>query len=472
MRYSFTRPRIWVAILVGALIWTAASGIRHDLFAEGEGIYQGLKTFTDVLEIIEKSYVDEVNTKELIEKAIQGMVSSLDPHSALLPPEAYEDLKIDTRGEFTGIGISISLRDGVITVIAPIEGTPAYTAGIKAGDRILSVDGKATRDLREAVKMMRGPKGTSVKVTILREGETEPIDFDLVRDVIPIQSVHSFLLRPGYGYVWITHFRDQTTEDLQKALATLDTSETPLKGLVLDMRDNPGGLLPQAIRVTDLFLEKGEILTIKGRLKRHTKSFEAHSDDKPPQYPIVVLINGGSASASEIVAGALQDHHRALILGTTSFGKGSVQTVENLRDGYGLKLTIARYYTPSGRSIQAKGIEPDIEVKPLAVEDDPSADAEDRHISEKDLRNHLDAESPREEDSVDTDAEPEVEPKRKAPSKDAIPEEPETKPKKRRPGAMPQRLGPLTVERLNKDNQVVRALDILMGYEILSRRQD
>jgi len=459
MRHSSARPRIWVAMLIGVLLWTAASGILHDLHAEGEDIYQGLKTFTDVLEIIEKNYVDEVDAKALIEKAIDGMVGSLDPHSALLPPEAYEDLKIDTRGEFTGIGISISLRDEMIIVVAPIEGTPAYAAGIKAGDRIVAVDGKATRDLREAVKMMRGPKGTHVTVTILREGEPEPIDFDLVRDVLPIQSVHSMLLKPGYGYVWITHFRDQTVDDLQKAMAEMDTADRPLKGLVLDMRDNPGGLLPQAIQTADLFLEKGNILSIRGRIKRHTKSFEARPDADPPRYPIVVLINGGSASASEIVAGALQDHRRALILGTTSFGKGSVQTVENLGDGYGLKLTIARYYTPSGRSIQAKGIEPDIVVQPLTAEEVATAEIADRHISEKDLRNHLDAEDPE-----------------GAPAPETPPSQPDdeiedegSKPPRRHPRGGPRPPGPLTVERLMKDNQVSRALDILTGYELLSR---
>jgi carboxyl-terminal processing protease len=310
-----------------------------------------------------------------------------------------------------------------------------------------------------------------VTVTIVREGEPDPIDFDLIRDVIPIQSVHSLLLRPGYGYVWITHFRDQTVEDLEKALAGLDKPEAPLKGLILDMRDNPGGLLPEAIRIADLFLEKGNILSIKGRLKRHTKNFDAHPDANPPRYPIVVLINSGSASASEIVAGALQDHHRALILGTTSFGKGSVQTVENLRDGYGLKLTIARYYTPSGRSIQAKGIEPDIEVKPLPAEDDPTAGSEERHISEKDLRNHLDAESEA-EGGAETEPAEEIGPQETLPPAEETPEKIKPKPQKRRPKAMPSRLGPLTVERLDKDNQVVRALDILRGYEIFGRQRN
>jgi carboxyl-terminal processing protease len=453
-------------MLAALLLWTAGSGFLQHLHASGEDIYKGLKTFTDVIEIIEKSYVDEVDTKDLIQKAIQGMVSSLDPHSALLPPEAFEDLKIDTRGEFTGIGISISLKDGFITVVAPIEGTPAWKAGIQAGDRIVEVDGKATRDLREAVKMMRGPLGTPVKVTVLREGEPDPTDFNLVRDVIPIESVRSLSLRPGYGYVWITHFRDQTADDLRKALAELDRPEAPLRGLILDLRDNPGGLLPQAIEVSDLFLEKGTILSIKGRLKRHTKIFDAKPDASPPRYPIVVLINGGSASASEIVAGALQDHHRALILGTTTFGKGSVQTVENLRDGYGLKLTIARYYTPSGRSIQAKGIEPDIEVAAWSPEPGPDGAADERHISEKDLRNHLEAEGHEQAPESPEDA-PELVPE----DGGAPPDPGKPKPRRRRPGAMPPRVGPLSVERLAGDNQVMRALDILMGYEILSRKQ-
>ena len=315
--------------------------------------------------------------------------------------------------------------------------------------------------------MMRGPKGTRVSVTILREGEPDPIEFELVRDVIPIESVLSLMLRPGYGYVWITHFREQTAEDLEKALAALDKPEAPLKGLILDLRDNPGGLLPQAIQISDKFLEEGTILSIKGRLKRHTKIFDAHPDDNPPKYPIVVLINGGSASASEIVAGALQDHHRALLLGTTTFGKGSVQTVENLRDGYGLKLTIARYYTPSGRSIQAKGIEPDIEVQPWLAEPEPSGDADARRISEKDLRNHLEAEGD-EENRPKEKPEPTMEQPEKRPSDDADPAPAKPKSKKRRPRGMPTRIGPLSVERLNADNQVARALDILIGYDILS----
>ena len=276
-------------------------------------------------------------------------------------------------------------------VISPIEGTPAYKAGIKAGDKIIKVDGTATEDLRDAVKRMRGPKGTEVAITIIREGEPKPLDFKLIRDVIPIYSVKSTTLQPGYGYVWVTNFRENTYDDLVAALDKLEAKNKPMKGLIFDLRDNPGGVLDQAIQISDLFLDKGIIMSSKGRLKRHNRTYYAHKNDsKPHPYPIVVLINGGSASASEIVAGALQDQKRALIVGTTSFGKGSVQAIENLRDGYALKLTIARYYTPSGRSIQAKGVEPDIVVPHRIIE--AAKSDQQRLFKERDLANHLNAE--------------------------------------------------------------------------------
>jgi len=430
-------------MIIAVLFLVIATGFTRESSADSEAVYKGLKTFADVIEMIEKNYVDPVDTEELVQKAIQGMVSSLDPHSLLLPPEEFEDLQIDTKGKFTGIGISISIRDGFVTVVSPIEGTPAYRAGIKAGDRIIKVDGKPVKDLREAVKKMRGPKGTKVAVTVARKGEPEPIEFNLIRDVIPIQSVRATMLKPGYGYAWVTHFRDQTVRDLEKSLKKLEKEHGALKGLVLDLRDNPGGLLPQAIKMSDLFLSEGDILSIKGRLKRHTRAFSAHQDDDDVTYPLVVLINGGSASASEIVAGALQDNKRAVIMGTTSFGKGSVQTVETLRDGYGLKLTIARYYTPKGRSIQAKGIEPDITVYHSILDQKDLAADEKRMLKEKDLQNHLDAEPVKSGDDA----------KQKQKSRQ----------KNRQPGH-----GPLDPERLASDNQVVRALDILMGYDILT----
>ncbi len=438
----------WALVVVIALAAAVfAPGAYRDLQADKEGAYQGLKIFSDVIELVEKTYVDEVETKKLIENAIQGMVGSLDPHSSLLTPDAFKELQIDTHGEFTGIGIHVTMRKNLVTVISPIEGTPAYRAGIKAGDKIIKVDGVTTEDLRNAVKRMRGPKGTKVTVTVIREGEPKPLDFTLIRDVIPIHSVKSTRLQPGYGYVWVTHFRENTYDDLVKALKEQERSDPPLKGLVLDLRDNPGGVLQQAIQISDLFLEEGVIMTSKGRLKRHTQVYRANKNDsKPRSYPMVVLINGGSASASEIVAGALQDQKRALIIGTTSFGKGSVQAIETLREGYALKLTIARYFTPNGRSIQAKGVEPDIVVPHKIVEDEP--DDKDRMLKEKDLTNHLDA-RPEEKNT-------------KKPEK----EKPKSEKENQR---VKSRLSPLDADQLKKDSQVRRALDILISYDIFKK---
>jgi carboxyl-terminal processing protease len=441
--------KLWAMLGAAVIFWTIGAGFYRDLSAENEETYKGLKLFSDVIEMVERMYVDPVDPKKLIEDAIQGMVHGLDPHSSLLPPEALEDLQVDTQGEFTGIGISISMRDGFVTVIAPIEGTPAYKAGVKPGDKIIKADGETTKDLREAVKKMRGAKGTKVVITIIREGVPDPMEFTLVRDVIPIESVKYSVLRPGYGYIWITNFQEKTTRDLEAGLKALESGDAPLQGLVLDLRDNPGGLLNQAIDVTDLFIDKGIILSIKGREAKNSKVYEARPDATKRSYPIVVLINGGSASASEIVAGALQDHKRALILGTTSFGKGSVQSVENLRDGYGLKLTIARYYTPNGRSIQAKGIEPDIELKYQEVEESVPEKEDDRRLKEKDLYNHLDAEPTKE--------------KAKDQVKDRAGEKGKEG-KKNQDGE--NRYGALDVKRLSSDNQIVRALEILISHNV------
>jgi carboxyl-terminal processing protease len=442
--------KLWLAVIASVIFWTIGTGYDRQLSADNEETYKGLKLFTEVIELIQKNYVDEVDSKELIEKAIQGMVRGLDPHSSLLPPEAFEDLSIDTKGEFTGIGIHITMRDDFVTVISPIEGTPAYKAGIQALDRIIKVDEKQVSDLREAVNLMRGPKGTSVKVTVLREGAQDPIEFDLVRDVIPIESVRYSQLKPGYGYIRITNFNSNTFEDLEDALKTFESSPESFKGLVLDFRDNGGGLLDQAIKVSDLFLENGVILTIKGRSPRNNKEFKAHSNDEKRSYPIVALINGGSASASEIVVGALQDHKRALVLGTSSFGKGSVQTVETLREGYGLKLTIALYYTPSGRSIQAKGIEPDIVIKRRFVDAEELKSPEDKRLKESDLKNHL-------------EGDPEKEVKDKS-MKDS-------KKKSREQKELELRHGPLTPEKLKSDYQVQRALEILISHDVFKNLQ-
>ena len=387
------RPvKLWLVMVAAAVMWMAGAAFqRANSASTNDNLYEGLKLFSDVIELIQREYVDEVEAKDLIHKAIQGMVQGLDPHSSLMPPDAYEDLQIDTKGKFTGIGIHITMRDGFVTVISPIEDTPADKAGIEAGDRIIKVDGQLAKDLREAVRMMRGPRGSKVTVTIMRNGIKKPIEFELTRDEIPILSVKSISLKPGYGYVRISNFTGTTTQEFEKALEKLESSAPPMKGLVLDLRNNGGGLLNQAISVSDIFLDKGQILSIKGRDKKNTKVFNATPSATQRNYPVVVLINGGTASASEIVAGALQDQKRALVLGSTSFGKGSVQTVENLRDGSGLKLTIARYYTPSGRSIQAKGIEPDIALKFKRMEaEEPEKD--EMSFKEKDLENHLEAE--------------------------------------------------------------------------------
>ncbi len=380
------RTILWSVLIFFALI-LADSGFHKKLAAGTDDTYKELRMFTDVLDIVEKNYVDSVDSKELIRGAIKGMISTLDPHSSYLLPDAYKELQIDTHGEFGGLGIVITKVEGIITVISPIEGTPAFRAGIEAGDKIIKVDGENTMDmaLEEAVKKMRGPKGSKVIITIIREGLEKPRDFTIIRDIIPLKSVRFFSLKDGYGYIRITNFRDKTTEDLGKALKKLESRKVPLQGLILDLRHNPGGLLDQAVKVADLFLEKGSIVSIKGRFKAHNKVYMAHPDKVKRTYPIIVLINGGSASAAEIVAGALQDHGRALISGTQSFGKGSVQAIEPMRDGSGLKLTIARYYTPSGSSIQARGITPDIEIKAREL----PKEKEENHIKEKDLKHHI-----------------------------------------------------------------------------------
>lgn len=438
--------KLWLLMIIAVVFWTIGTGFYRDLSAENEDTYEGLKVFSDVIELIEREYVDEVDTKELIQNAIQGMVQSLDPHSSLLPPDAFEDLQIDTKGKFTGIGIHITMQDGFVTVISPIEDTPAYKAGIQARDRIIKVDGKPARDLREAVNMMRGPKGTTVKVTILREGLKKPLEFELVRDIIPVKSVKSITLKPGYGYIRLSNFTGTTTTELERALTKLESTNEPLKGLILDLRNNGGGLLNQSIQVSDLFLDDGIILSIKGRNDKNTKEFNASPSSVKRSYPMVVLINGGSASASEIVAGALQDQKRALILGTTSFGKGSVQTVETLRDGSGLKLTIARYFTPNGRSIQAKGIEPDIYLKYRIIDPKEFKENEEGLLKEKDLLNHLEA-NPDQEEPIENESEDESE-------------------EKSRMREVELRVGPLNAETLRSDNQVMRALEILTGYNI------
>lgn len=353
--------------------------------------YQELQLFSDVLTIVRNSYVEDVSIKDLVYGAIDGMLASLDPHSGFMTPDIYKEMKVDTRGEFGGLGIEISLRDGVLTIVAPIEDTPASRAGLQAGDHILKIEDQYTKEMEimEAVHLMRGTPGTEVTITVMRSSFEKPQPFTMKREVIKVKSVKSQTLEKGFGYVRLTQFQERSGADLGKALDQLrEDNNGVLQGLVLDLRNNPGGLLDQAIEVSDLFLADGLIVYTRGREEDAQAEFSAMQSGTEPDYPIVVLINGGSASASEIVAGALQDHKRAVIMGTQSFGKGSVQTIIPLSDDSGLRLTTAKYYTPKGTSIQARGITPDIEVEQAEIKEAEKLD----HFREKDLKNHFDSE--------------------------------------------------------------------------------
>ncbi len=353
--------------------------------------YKNLEVFSNVLSIVQQNYVDDIDTKEALEGAIKGMLTSLDPHSSFMKPDDFKELQVETKGSFSGIGIEITIKDYMLTVVSPIEDTPAFKAGIEAGDRIVKIEGESVKDmsLLEAVKKLRGPKGSEVTISVHREGRADLQEFTIVRDVIPIHSVRSNIMEPGYGYIRVTNFQRKTSQDMQKALDDL-VKEGKLNGLVLDLRNNPGGLLDSSVKMVDIFLDKGLIVSTKGRLKEQNMEFSAHSGGSEYDFPIVILVNSGTASASEIVAGALQDHKRALILGTQSFGKGSVQTIIPMADGAGLRLTTARYYTPSGTSIQATGITPDVVVPKVALQDSESEKEPAEPFREKDLRHHLD----------------------------------------------------------------------------------
>jgi carboxyl-terminal processing protease len=332
--------------------------------------YRQLNLFAEVFERVRSDYVEEVSDETLIETAINGMLSSLDPHSSYLNAKNYKDMQVQTRGEFGGLGIEVTMENGLVKVVSPIDDTPAAKAGIKPNDFITHLDGDpvAGLTLPEAVEKMRGPVNSAIKLTIRREGK-DPFDVSLTRAVVKIQSVKSHLEGDNIGYIRITSFNEQTDSGLQSAVKSLkEKAGNKLVGYVLDLRNNPGGLLDQAIAVSDAFLERGEIVSTRGRRSDDAQRFNARPGDITNGLPVVVLINGGSASASEIVAGALQDHHRAVLLGTKSFGKGSVQTIIPLPGHGAMRLTTARYYTPSGRSIQAKGIEPDILVEPAKIE--------------------------------------------------------------------------------------------------------
>lgn len=427
--------RYFLISLVAVFVSLVSATAYRSATAAGTD-YESIELFTDVLAIVKKSYVEEVDTKKLIYGAINGMLAALDPHSSFMPPDTYKELKLDTKGEFGGLGIEISIKDGILTVISPIEDTPAYRAGLKSGDQILKIDDKFTKDLTimDAVKRMRGKKGTKVSLTIMREGFDKPKEFPLTRDIIQVKSVKFKMLDDGYGYVRIAQFQEKTADDLQKALASLNESgKGKLKGLVLDLRNDPGGLLDQAVKVSETFLDEGKLIVYtEGREKDAQMKFSSRKSEKQPNYPIVALINSGSASASEIVAGALQDHKRAVVMGVQSFGKGSVQTIIPLSDNSGLRLTTAKYFTPSGRSIQAKGITPDIVVERIELA--ATEKKESMHLREKDLENHFEND-------------------KKEPSTDKADAQPLYK----------------TDEQVKNDYQLLRALDLLKGWDILKK---
>jgi carboxyl-terminal processing protease len=357
-------------------------------------LYRQLDLFSKVLNLVRDDYVEDVDEKQMIYGAIQGLLATLDPHSVFMPPEVYRELKVDTEGRFGGVGLEVTLKDNILTVVTPIEGSPASRAGIREGDRILKIDGVSTKEmaLTDAVRKMRGGRGTRVHLILLREGSREPFEVTLTRDIVRIKSVRYEMPEEGYGYVRVASFQEDTSEELSRAIEQLKRkTKDGLKGLIIDLRNNPGGLLDEAVSVADMFLESGVIVSTAGRVQEIDKRM-ATKEGTEADYPLILMVNGGTASAAEIVAGALQDHERAILLGTQTFGKGSVQTIFELGDGAALKLTVAKYYTPKGKSIQAEGIAPDIIADPRKGQ---ARFLKDRGQREKDLRGHLEGEKKR-----------------------------------------------------------------------------
>ena len=381
-------------VLVFGIILGISASLTGNVLAnkeEAKGLpLDQLRNFSDIFSRIKSDYVEDVEDDVLLEHAIRGMLSGLDPHSTYLSPDEYNELRIGTSGEFGGLGIQVGMEDGFVKVISPIDDTPAFKAGLQAGDLIIRLDEQTVKGLtlNDAVKIMRGKPGTDIELTVVREGNDKPLTFVVTRDIIKVQSVKNRMLAPGYGYIRISNFQSRTAPQLLEALNDLkEENKADLKGLVLDLRNNPGGVLNAAAEVSDLFINKGKLVYTEGRIDNSHYEYNAKPGDILDGAPVVVLINGGSASASEIVAGALQDHRRAVVMGSKSFGKGSVQTIQELRSGGAVKITTARYFTPNGRSIQGAGITPDIVLDKYTVtstEEDSLAS-----IKEADLSNHI-----------------------------------------------------------------------------------
>ena len=434
MKKYFNKWPVFIVILV-AVFAVFSLYFGNKVSAKDKNVYKELKMFNEVLDIVQKNYVDTVDASVLMQGAINGMIKTLDPHSQFMTPEVYKELEVETQGRFGGIGIEITILKDVLTVVSPIEDTPAFKAGVKSGDQIIKIDGKSTKDITvmDAVKKLRGPKDTKVTITIMRENMPQPKDITLTRAIIQIKSVKAKTFDDHIGYVRIASFHERTAADLQKALSEISDKAKPMKGLVLDLRNDPGGLLNQAIEVSDMFLKSGIIVSTRGRARNMETKTMAKDNGNEILVPMVVLVNEGTASAAEIVAGALQDNGRALIVGTQTFGKASVQTVIPLEGGAALKLTTARYYTPSGRSIQAEGIKPDIVVKFVRAAEEKEPAFEER-MREKDLKGHI---KPTKEDGTQME--------------EMVSEEFKE------------------VSDLTKDNQLKTAIDILKSWSIMKK---
>jgi carboxyl-terminal processing protease len=446
MRIVAKRGFPFVLLLVGiALGFFLAAQWVPSVSAVPRQDYESLEAFTNILAIVKKNYVEDVETKNLVSGAINGMLSSLDPHSAYLTPELYKELQMDTQGRFGGLGIEITIRGGILTVVSPIEDTPAAKAGVKPGDQIFKIEDEFTKDMTlvDAVKKMRGPRGTKITISIKREGVPELINFTLVRDTIRVQSVRSRNLEEGYGYIRLAQFQERSDRDLQRSLEKMAAEKSGIKGVVLDLRNNPGGLLTQAVRIADLFLDSGMIVYTEGRIESQKQKYFAQKDGSWMDFPMVVLVNGGSASASEIVAGALQDHKRAVVLGTKTFGKGSVQTILPLDDSSALRLTTARYFTPKGRSIQAAGIVPDIIVESVPQAEGKVEEKRRPNLREENLPGHLQ----NQQQTPNSQQEPGEKDKEKQ-----IPSS-----------------GPTGDDSIDNDAQLKRALDLLKSWDVFKQ---
>ncbi|WP_020395024.1 S41 family peptidase [Thiolinea disciformis] len=485
-----SKHRLTLGILAGTVLGAAAS-VSLNVFAFKQTVadevtdipVEQLQKFSEVYTRIKKDYVETPDSKELINNAIRGMVSGLDPHSDYLDEESFKELQVGTTGEFGGLGIEVGMEDGFVKVISPIDDTPAKKAGLEAGDLIIRLDEKPVKgmSLNEAVKLMRGKPGSNIDLLIVREGKDKPFKVTITRDIIKVQSVKTKMLDPGYAYVRISSFQSKTTDDLLAAVEKLKLeNKGSLRGLVLDLRNNPGGVLTGAVGVSDAFLNDGKIVYTEGRVEDAKMEYTARDGDELDGAPLVVLVNQGSASASEIVSGALQDHHRALIVGQKTFGKGSVQTVLPLDETTALKLTTARYFTPSGRSIQAEGIVPDIEIKPLKVSED-TANADDlQPLSEADFGRHLSnptakptekpAEAPADTkteevkpETTPEEAKPEASPQSNGVTEPALDQSlmpsKEAKPKDQKPKTLAE-----------EDYQLFEALNILKGMALATNR--